>query len=104
MLGIQQSGGKCDPCCRPSDILMEETSHTGPMQRLLFAEIQPCTPGGALDPGSRDIGSLALVLFLLALWTEKGSLDVCKPIASPMVSRSLPHYHLLGQVVNDFLV
>lgn len=73
------------------------------MQRLLFAEIQPCTPGGALDPGSRDIGSLALVLFLLALWTEKGSLDVCKPIASPMVSRSLPHYHLLGQVVNDFL-
>lgn len=54
------------------------------------------------EPWTQGLEKYAL--FLLALWTEKGSLDVCEHIASPMVSRSLPHSHLLGQVVNDFLV
>lgn len=83
---------------------MEETSQTGPVLRLLFPEVQPCAPGGALDPGSQDTGSLlSYCCFFLAMWTEKGFLDICEHVASLMVSRSLPYSHLLGQVVNDFL-
>lgn len=82
-------------------ILRGETSQTGPMQTGLFPEVQPICP--RRSPGPRDVCSHPAIASSWLYGLKKGFPDICKHIASPMVSRFLPYSYLLGQVVNDFL-